>query len=35
MSRGASSWFYNVSTYDGEVIEYWTIFKLKIHLNQN
>jgi hypothetical protein len=22
MSRGASSWFYNVSTYDGEVIEY-------------
>jgi len=22
MIRGASTWFYNVSTYDGEVIEY-------------
>jgi len=26
MSRGALSWFHNVSTYSGEVIEYQTIF---------
>jgi hypothetical protein len=31
---GASSGFHNVSTYGGEVIEYWTIFSLKIHVNQ-
>jgi hypothetical protein len=32
---GALSWFHNVSTYGGEVIEYWTIFfSLKIQLNQ-
>jgi len=29
MSRGAPSWFHNVPTYGGEVIEYWTIFPLK------
>jgi hypothetical protein len=27
--------FCNVSTYIGEVIEYWTIFFWKIHINQN
>jgi hypothetical protein len=32
---GALSWFHNVSTYGGEVIEYWTIFfSLKSQLNQ-
>jgi hypothetical protein len=30
----ALSWIPNVLTYDGEVIEYWTIISLKIHLNQ-
>jgi hypothetical protein len=36
MSRGASRWFYNVLTYDdGEVIDCWIFFSLKIHLNQN
>jgi hypothetical protein len=35
MIEGASSWFCNVSTYGGEVIEYWTKFSLNIHLNQN
>jgi len=35
MNRGASSWFYNVSTYGGQVIEYLTIFLLKFYLNQN
>ncbi len=34
MRKGAPIWFHNVSTYGGEVIEYWTIFSLKIHLNQ-
>jgi hypothetical protein len=34
MSKGISSWFYNVLTNNREVIEYWTIFSLKIHLNQ-
>jgi hypothetical protein len=29
VSRGASSWFDNVSTYNGEVIEDWIIFSLK------
>jgi hypothetical protein len=28
-------WSYNVLTYNGEVIEYSTIFSLKIHLNKN
>jgi hypothetical protein len=32
---GALSWLCNVSTYIGEVIEYWTIFFWKIHINQN
>jgi len=36
MSRGgAPSWLCNVLTYGGEDIEYWTIFSLKIYLNQN
>jgi hypothetical protein len=36
MSRAcASSWFHNVLTYVGEIIEYRTIFSLKIHLNRN
>jgi hypothetical protein len=35
VSRGAPSWFHNILTYNGEVIEYWTIFLLKIHSNQN
>jgi hypothetical protein len=26
----ALSWFYNVLTFSGEVIEYWTTFSLKI-----
>jgi hypothetical protein len=34
-SRGASSQFHNDLTYGEEVSEYWTIFSLKIHLNQN
>jgi len=35
MSKGASSWFHNVSNYNGEVIEYVEqFFSLKIHLNQ-
>ncbi len=29
--RGALRWFHNVATY-GEIIGYWTIFSLKIHL---
>jgi hypothetical protein len=33
MSRGALSSFHNASTYNGEVIEYCTIFSLKIHLD--
>jgi len=28
----ALNWFHNVSTYDGEVIEYWTILSWKNHL---
>ncbi len=35
MSRGAPSLFHNVSTYGGEVIEFWIIFSLKFHFNQN
>jgi hypothetical protein len=35
MGTKIPSWFYNVSTYDGKVIEYWTFLKLKIHLNKN
>jgi hypothetical protein len=35
MSKGVMSWFNSISTYNGEVIEYWIIFPLKIHLNQN
>ncbi len=31
MSRGAWNWFHNVLTYS----EYWTIFSLKIYLNQS
>ncbi len=35
MTKGASSWFHNVSNYNGEVIEYVEqFFSLKIHLNQ-
>jgi hypothetical protein len=30
MSRGALSWFHDFLTYSGEVIEYRTIFSLKI-----
>jgi hypothetical protein len=33
MSIGAQSWVHNVSTCNREIIEYWTIFSLKIHLN--
>jgi hypothetical protein len=33
--RCARSWFHNVLTYGGEVIEYLTIFLLKNHLNRN
>jgi hypothetical protein len=33
MIRGTPSWFHNVSTCSWEVIEYWTFFSLKIHLN--
>jgi hypothetical protein len=33
MRKGGLSSFHNVSTYSGEVIEYCTIFSLKIHLN--
>jgi len=33
MSRGALSWFHNVSTYNEQIINYWTKFLLKIHLN--
>jgi hypothetical protein len=33
-SRGAPSWFHNVPTYGGEIIEYWTILSLKFCLNQ-
>jgi len=33
MRRGALSSFHNVSTYSRKVIEYYTIFLLKIHLN--
>jgi len=33
MRRGALNSFHNVSTYNGEAIEYCTIFLLKIHLN--
>jgi hypothetical protein len=33
--NGALNWCHNVSTYDGEAIEYWTSFSLKICLNQN
>ncbi len=35
MSRGAPNLFRNVSIYGGEVIEFWTIFSLKFHFNQN
>ncbi len=35
MGRGALNWFHDVLTYGGEVIEYSTIFSLKIHLNPN
>jgi hypothetical protein len=35
VSGGAPSWFHNILTYNGEVIEYWTIFSIKIHFNQN
>jgi hypothetical protein len=28
------SWFHNVSTYSGEVIQYW-FFLIKIYLDQN
>jgi hypothetical protein len=32
MSRGAPSWFHNVFTYEGEIIEYWIIVSFKTHL---
>jgi hypothetical protein len=32
MNKGVSTWFYNVSTYNAEVIENY--FSLKIHLNK-
>jgi hypothetical protein len=32
MSRGVLSSFHNVSTYDGQGIEYWTQFLMKIDL---
>jgi hypothetical protein len=35
MGTKTPSWFHIVSTYNGEIIEYWTFLKLKIHLNQN
>ncbi len=36
MSKGASNWFHDVSTYDGELTEYWRKKKsLKIHRNKN
>jgi hypothetical protein len=35
MSKAGSSQFHNDLTYGGEVIEYWTIFSLKTHSNQN
>jgi hypothetical protein len=36
MSKGAPSWFHNVSTYDGEkLLNVEQFFSLKIHLNQN
>ncbi len=35
MNRGAPSWFHNFLIYDGKVVEYWTKFSLKIHLNWN
>jgi len=35
MSRGALSQVHNISIYGEEVIEYWTIFSLKIHSNKN
>jgi hypothetical protein len=31
MSRGVENWFYNVSTFDGEDVEYWKKNSLKIH----
>jgi hypothetical protein len=34
MSRGALSQVHNISIYGEEVIEYWTIFSLKIHSNK-
>jgi len=35
LSRGATpSWFHNVPTYSGEIIEYWAILSMKICLNQ-
>ncbi len=33
VSRGAMSWFHNVSTYNEEVIKHWTFLSLKISLN--
>jgi hypothetical protein len=35
MSKGAQIWFHKAWTYSGEVMEYWTIFSVKIHSNQN
>lgn len=33
VSRGALSWFHNVSTYNEEVNKHWTFLSLKISLN--
>jgi hypothetical protein len=33
MSKGVLSSFHNVSTYDGQGIEYWTKFSMKIHFD--
>ncbi len=35
INKPALSWFHNVLTFGVKVIEYWTNFSLKNHLNQN